>query len=107
MNTNALIDKLTAIKGVTRMFNRPVFHEAVLALDVPVADVLRTLEAQGILGGFDLTPYYPELGQALLVCATETRTPADLEKYARDLERVLTQQGADNARAPTQSRSTV
>ncbi|MCR4332640.1 MAG: aminomethyl-transferring glycine dehydrogenase subunit GcvPA, partial [Sulfuricaulis sp.] len=81
-NTLALVEKLTAIQGVTRVFDRPVFHEAVLQLDVPVPETLRALEAQGILGGYDLTEHYPHLGQSLLVCATETRTQEDIEQYA-------------------------
>lgn len=88
-NTNALIDKLTAIKGVKRAFSRPVFHEVVLLLDAPAAEVLRALEAKGILGGFDLSSHYPELGNALLVCATETRSTADIQQYAAELERIL------------------
>ncbi|OGI47549.1 MAG: glycine dehydrogenase (aminomethyl-transferring) [Candidatus Muproteobacteria bacterium RBG_16_65_34] len=95
VNTTALVDRLTAIKGVTRVFNRPVFHEAVLSLDVPVADALRALEAQGILGGYDLTEHYPEFGQSILVCATETRTPEDIEQYAFHLERVVSKRRLD------------
>jgi glycine dehydrogenase subunit 1 len=94
-NTLATIEKLTAIKGVTRVFGRPVFHEAVLRLDMPVADALRALEPQGILGGFDLAEHYPELGQALLICATETRTPADIDQYAFHLERVVSKRRLD------------
>ncbi len=94
-NTVALIDKLTTIKGVTRVFSRPVFHEAVLRVDAPVGDVLRALEAQGILGGYDLSEHYPELGQALLVCATETRTLQDMEQYALHLERVVSKRRLD------------
>jgi glycine dehydrogenase subunit 1 len=94
-NTLATVEKLTAIPGVTRVFNRPVFHEAVLRLDVPVADALRALEAQGILGGYDLAGHYPALGQALLVCATETRTPEDIAQYAFHLERVVRKRRLD------------
>jgi glycine dehydrogenase subunit 1 len=94
-NTLATIEKLTAIKGVTRVFSRPVFHEAVLRLDMPVADALRALEPQGILGGFDLADHYPELGQALLICATETRSPADIDQYAFHLERVVSKRRLD------------
>ena len=94
-NTLALIEKLTAIKGVTRVFNHPVFHEAVLRLDAPVSDTLRALEAQGILGGYDLTEHYPHLGQALLVCATETRTPEDMNQYAFHLERIVSKRRLD------------
>jgi glycine dehydrogenase subunit 1 len=88
-NTNALIEKLSAVKGVTRAFSRPVFHEAVLKLDAPAADVLKSLEANRIVGGLDLKPYYPELGNAVLVCATETRTAADIACYADQLQATL------------------
>ena len=88
-NTRRLVDLLTAIPGVTRAFAWPFFHEAVLRLAVPVAGVLHALEAQGIVGGFDLTPYYPELGHALLVCATEKRTEADIMRYAEHLGRIM------------------
>jgi glycine dehydrogenase subunit 1 len=39
-----------------------------------------------------LTYLYPELGHALLVCATETKTPADLQKYADHLGRIMGRQ---------------
>lgn len=94
-NTTALIDTLTAINGVTRVFDRPVFHEAVLRVDAPAGEVLRALEAQGIIGGYDLSEHYPELGQAILVCATETRTQADIEKYALHLERIASKRRLD------------
>jgi len=57
----------------------------VLLLDRPVAPVLKALAARGIIGGLDLAPCYPELGPALLVCATETKTAADLERYRASL----------------------
>jgi len=94
-NTLALVDKLTAIQGVTRVFDRPVFHETVLRLEAPVGETLRALEAQGILGGYDLSEHYPELGQALLVCATDTRTQEDMEQYAFHLERIVSKRRLD------------
>jgi glycine dehydrogenase subunit 1 len=94
-NTNALVAKLTAIKGVARVFERPVFHEAVLRLNVPVGDSLRALEAQGIVGGFDLSGHYPELGSSVLTCATETRTAEDIEQYAFHLERIVSKRRLD------------
>jgi glycine dehydrogenase subunit 1 len=80
--TQELVAALTRIKGVRAAFNAPRFHEAVLQFDRPVAAVLREMEAQGLLGGLDLAEHYPELGPALLVCATETKTSADIERYA-------------------------
>lgn len=96
-NTLSLTQKLAAIPGVKPAFTQSVFHEIVLRLPVPVAEVLRALEAQGLVGGFDLTPYYPELGQSLLVCATETKTPADIEKYAEQLKRIVERRNAGPA----------
>jgi glycine dehydrogenase subunit 1 len=47
------------------------------------------LAAEGIVGGQDLGRDYPELGHAVLVCATETRSRADIESYARALGAAL------------------
>ena len=60
-----------------------------LLLDRPVAPVLESLAVEGIIGGHDLSRDYPELGHALLVCATETRTSEDIEAYTRVLGRML------------------
>jgi glycine dehydrogenase subunit 1 len=98
-NTAALLGKLTAIDGVERVFDRPLFHEAVLRVNTPVVDVLRSLEAHGIIGGFDLKRHYPELGECLLVCATETRTDEDMDFYAREMERFISRRRLDPPRA--------
>jgi glycine dehydrogenase subunit 1 len=87
--TGELVAALTRLPGVRAAFPGPRFHEAVLRLGRPVGPVLEALAAEGIIGGFDLARDYPELGDALLVCATETRTRADIEAYARTLGRVL------------------
>ncbi len=88
-NTRALSMALSGIDGVVPLFDRPVFHEQVLQLPVPVADVLRSLAAHNVLGGFNLEDDYPELGHALLVCATEMRTEEDIEQYRAKLARVI------------------
>jgi glycine dehydrogenase subunit 1 len=87
--TEQLARALTAIPGVRRAFARAGFHEIVLLLDRPAAPVLAALSACGIEGGLDLIDYYPELGPALLVCATETKTAEDIDRYARALSDVM------------------
>lgn len=94
-NTRALVEKLTTISGVTKVFDRPYFHECVLRPGLPAEDFLRALEAQGIVGGFNLRDDYPELGDAVLVCATETRTAADIEQYRFHAERVVSKRRLD------------
>lgn len=88
-NTVALVEQLETLKGVKRIFSGPLFHEATVTLPAPTSAVLQTLKAQGILAGLDLSEYYPELGNALLVCATETKIADDLKKYVEYLGRVL------------------
>jgi glycine dehydrogenase subunit 1 len=80
--TRELVAALGRVAGVRRLFRGPVFHEEAIALDRPVAPVLEKLAARGIIGGLDLAEHYPDLGPALLVCATETKTSADIERYA-------------------------
>jgi glycine dehydrogenase subunit 1 len=87
--TNELVQALTRVKGVKLAFDRSRFHEAVLLLDRPVAPVIADLARRGIVGGIDISADYPDLGHALLVCATETRTPADIQAYADALTESL------------------
>ena len=87
--TAELVAALTRLPGVRLCFNGARFHEAVLQFDRPVAPLLDALSAAGIEGGFDLAPWYPELGPALLVCATEMRSSADIATYAAALGKAL------------------
>ena len=87
--TAKLARMLSGSGGIEQAFSTPHFHEVVLRLDRPVGPLLDTLAANNILGGFDLSKDYPELGNALLVCATETKTDTDLESYAAALENAL------------------
>jgi glycine dehydrogenase subunit 1 len=87
--TRDLVAGLTRVKGIREAFRGPFFHEAVLLFDRPVGPVLRALANRGILGGFDLSEHYPELGHALLVCATETKTAADIDTYVAALSEGL------------------
>ena len=86
-----LVAALTAVRGVQRAFDVPFFHEDVLILDRPVAPVLAALAENGILGGIDISAQYPELGNALLVCATEMRTREDISRYASALRQIMEQ----------------
>lgn len=87
--TRELVAALTSIPGVSAAFRGHRFHEAVLTLDRPIAPLLAALARRGILGGLDLTDRYPELGNALLISATETKTRGDIETYAGELRRLL------------------
>lgn len=88
-NTARLMGRLAAIEGVERIFEGPFFHEAVYRTTRWAAEILDELAARGILGGVDVSCDYPELGEAISVCATETRSEDDIEFYAAELRAVL------------------
>jgi glycine dehydrogenase subunit 1 len=90
-NLNALTEKLIQTEGVNTMFSRPVFHEQVLSLPVDARGVLEVLAANNIQGGYNLSKEYPELGNALLVCATEKRTQEEIGCYAQKLSEVVSE----------------
>jgi glycine dehydrogenase subunit 1 len=92
--TRELVTALGALPGVQAAFAGPRFHEAVLKFDRPVAPLLEALADEGIVGGCDLSRDYPELGHALLTCATESRSASHIERYAQTLARLLGRRAA-------------
>ncbi len=81
-NTRELNAALCAIPGVMQVFAAPYFHELVLRVDQSAAHLVQTLAAQSIQAGFCMTDAYPELGECVLLCATETKTAEDIKAFA-------------------------
>ncbi len=88
-NTAALTVLAAGTHGVKLAFHGPHFHEVVLHLSKPAAQVLAKMEELGVLGGYNLSTHYPQLGSAILVCATETKTAEDLQRYITALQHAL------------------
>ena len=88
-NTRKLKERFTVIAGVSPLFDGAFFHETAFSVKRPVSEVLTELGQRDILGGCDLSEHYPELGQAMLVCATEMRAPEEIDHYAQALERIM------------------
>lgn len=89
-NLSLLQKKLSGIAGVRQLFKSPSFHEMVLQLNQPVEPVLAEMAKHKIQAGFSIKKYYPELGECLLVCVTETKSPADLDIFTNTLQSALT-----------------
>lgn len=88
-NIENLTEQFQTQLSITSPFSSDVFHERVFSLDKPANAVLSELADHKILGGFDLSADYPELGQSILVCATETRNASDIERYTQKLQEIL------------------
>ena len=91
-NTAALVEKLCSIDGVDTRFSSPVFHERVLKINAPADNVLHSLATHNVLGGYNMSAEYPELGDAILVCATEKRTEQQIEGFRDKLDCILNRQ---------------
>ena len=87
-NTHRLMEQLTQL-GLKPRFNGEYFHEMVLDLGQPVAPVLERMAANNVNGGYDLGKVDPELKACLLICVTETKTEADLERYIEVLGKAM------------------
>ena len=55
----------------------------------PAAEVLEALRAKWILGGLDLSRWFPEMRDRILVAVTERRAREDVDAYAAALAEVL------------------
>ncbi len=84
-NARALRDRLVDVAGMSPRLSAPFFHEFAMAHPRPAAEIVERLAQHGIVAGFALGEDYPELGDALLVCATETKSAEDFEKFATAL----------------------
>ena len=87
--TRDLVTRLTAIAGVEKVFDSAYFHECALRLPVAAEGVLARLAERDIFGGLDLSRFYAGTENVILVCATETKTDADLAAFAEALAGVL------------------
>ncbi len=84
-NARLLRDKLKAVAGIRCYFESAYFHEFLVQLNCPVDGVLTQLHKKNIQPGLATKTYYPELGECLLVCVTETKTPADIDYFIQQL----------------------
>ncbi len=86
-NTRIVIDGLTKINGVERLYEGPFFHEVALKFNQPVAPLLKALADQNILAGLDITDFVGV--DSLLVCATETKTNSDIKNFIEAFSKLM------------------
>jgi glycine dehydrogenase subunit 1 len=87
-NTQYAIEKLKAA-GASLKFPGKVFGEFVLELPKPAVEVRDALLKEGILAGLPLGKFYPGMENCLLVAVTETRTKAQIDRFAEELKASL------------------
>jgi len=87
---------LAAQPGAKLLFTgAPRFHEFVLQTDEAPAAWSKRLLDEKIVGGVELSRWYPELGNATLWCATEVVTREQIDKAAKVLAAGLVRHNDD------------
>ncbi len=71
--------------GCTFPFSAPTFNEFVVKFPHGSGEVYERLAAKRIVPGLSLDAYYPELPDHVLVCVTEARTKADMDRMVREM----------------------
>ena len=77
-----LADLAGNLPGFRVKFTAPFFNEFVLECPIPAKQVIKKLAKKGISAGYALGTDFKGMENCLLVCATETKTAADLQAYA-------------------------
>ena len=80
---------LCSIRRVNLIYQQPFFNEFVLELPIPVDLWLKRAREEGILAGIRLAPGEAADKETLLVCATETTTKENMDRYCNLLARML------------------
>lgn len=80
--------QIAALNGFSPLFEAPFFMEWAVQLPRPAAEINSHLEKCGIIGGYDLSRHYPELGNSMLFCCTEKRTREEIDALVEALREV-------------------
>jgi glycine dehydrogenase subunit 1 len=78
-------ERLAKARGCSLRFSGPIFNEFVLKTKKKPAAVLAHLLKRQIVGGLDLSRFYPELSDCLLVCVTEQNSRGEIDALAKAL----------------------
>lgn len=85
-----LADALAGLAGVELPYaSSPFMNEFVVKTARSSAELLKSMQAKGILGGVALDRFFPERKHELLICVTETKKKAQLDRYVQSLKEVL------------------
>jgi len=82
LKSHYLKDNILKLTGYELMSSRPFFNEFVIRCGKDPFRIIGGLLKQGIIGGLPLGRVYPDMKNCMFICATETRTKADLDKFA-------------------------
>jgi glycine dehydrogenase subunit 1 len=83
-------ERLSALNIFEPSFKKPFFNEFVLKIrgNQRINKINEYLLTKGIIGGLDLSAFYPELSNSMLLCVTETKTKEAIECLVSELSQI-------------------
>ncbi|GAF63784.1 glycine dehydrogenase subunit 1 [Bacillus sp. TS-2] len=72
-------------KGIDVVSEQPIFNEFIIRLNNSVAETNQKLLKKGFIGGYDLSQYYPELENCMLVAVTEIRSKEEIDQFVEEV----------------------
>jgi len=82
-----LRSQISKLKNFEVETSQTIFNEFRVKSKKPFAKVEEKMKAWKIFPGVALQPFYPELKDQFLVCATETKSKEDLDRFVEALEK--------------------
>lgn len=86
-NAHLLHESICQINGFDAAYDKAFFNEFTVKTPLPAEELCQELEDQGILAGLPLSRFGGD-SHEMLVCATETKTESDFERYLKALKQV-------------------
>ncbi len=80
--------EIAKLRGFKILTAGPIFNEFSVICPKPVSDINRELLNQGIIGGYNASKKYDELENTMVICATETKTKEELDRFVKVLGQV-------------------
>jgi glycine dehydrogenase subunit 1 len=77
--------RIAELEGFSLRFTAPFFNEFVIRCPKPASEVTRKLLDKRIVAGVALESYYPDMGDSLLVCVTETAKKTAIDDFVSAL----------------------
>lgn len=84
-----LAEKACAVPGFRLRFDGPFFNEFVLECPVSADRVRNALMKERLLAGVPLARFDKSMKNSLLLCATESRSDEEIDRFAATLGRIL------------------
>ncbi len=83
-------ERLSALNIFEPAFKKPFFNEFILKAkgNLRVTKINEYLLKKGIIGGLELSGFYPELDNSMLLCVTETKTKESIDRLVAELDKM-------------------